>query len=155
MFYGASTLVCVLYHWPAMALHSAPKRGKAVREITVDQGSFSTMRRATETPVQYRSRKPGPKGLTGTSHKFGSIVAEGQKSHATSQAERESPGCVSLWRAPERPCGGANAPALTTSFDRSSLQISYLGNLFRASAMSLSIGAPYPAPALLCACPVM
>jgi hypothetical protein len=51
--------------------------------MMVDQGSFSTMRRATETPVQYRSRKPGPKGLTGTSHKFGSIVAEGQKSHAT------------------------------------------------------------------------
>jgi hypothetical protein len=51
MFYGASTLVCV----PVSLAHNGPALGaqageRRLREIMVDQGGFSTMRRATETP---------------------------------------------------------------------------------------------------------
>ena len=51
MFYGASTLVCV----PVSLARSGPALGaqageRRLREIMVDQGGFSTMRRATETP---------------------------------------------------------------------------------------------------------
>jgi hypothetical protein len=51
MFYGASTLVCVLVslarNGPALGAQAGETR---LREIMVDQGGFSTMRRATETP---------------------------------------------------------------------------------------------------------
>jgi hypothetical protein len=51
MFYGASTLVCV----PVSLARNGPALGaqageRQLREIMVDQGGFSTMRRATETP---------------------------------------------------------------------------------------------------------
>ena len=51
MFYGASTLVCVpvslARNGPALGAQAGERR---LREIMVDQGGFSTMRRATETP---------------------------------------------------------------------------------------------------------
>jgi SAM-dependent methyltransferase len=51
MFYGASTLVCVpvslARNGPALGAQAGETR---LREIMVDQGGFSTMRRATETP---------------------------------------------------------------------------------------------------------
>ena len=51
MFYGASTLVCVpvslARNGPALGAQAGETRS---REIMVDQGGFSTMRRATETP---------------------------------------------------------------------------------------------------------
>jgi len=51
MYYGASTLVCVpvslARNGPALGAQAGERR---LREIMVDQGGFSTMRRATETP---------------------------------------------------------------------------------------------------------
>jgi hypothetical protein len=51
MFYGASTLVCVpvslARNGPALGAQAGERR---LREIMVDEGGFSTMRRATETP---------------------------------------------------------------------------------------------------------
>ena len=51
MFYGASTLVCVpvslARNGPALGAQAGETR---LREIMFDQGGFSTMRRATETP---------------------------------------------------------------------------------------------------------
>jgi hypothetical protein len=51
MFYVASTLVCVpvslARNGPALGAQAGETR---LREIMVDQGGFSTMRRATETP---------------------------------------------------------------------------------------------------------
>src|SRR6516165_6704172 len=51
MFYGASTLVCVpvslARNGPALGAQAGETR---LQEIMVDQGGFSTMRRATETP---------------------------------------------------------------------------------------------------------
>jgi SAM-dependent methyltransferase len=51
LFYGASSLVCVpvslARKGPALGAQAGERR---LREIMVDQGGFSTMRRATETP---------------------------------------------------------------------------------------------------------
>ena len=51
MYYGASTLVCVpvslARNGPALGAQAGERR---LREIMVDEGGFSTMRRATETP---------------------------------------------------------------------------------------------------------
>jgi hypothetical protein len=51
MYYGASTLVCVpvslARNGPALGAQAGERR---LREIMVDHGGFSTMRRATETP---------------------------------------------------------------------------------------------------------
>jgi SAM-dependent methyltransferase len=51
LYYGASSLVCV----PVSLAQNGPALGaqageKQLREIMIDQGGFSTMRRATETP---------------------------------------------------------------------------------------------------------
>jgi SAM-dependent methyltransferase len=51
LYYGASSLVCVpvslAQDGPALGAQAGEKR---LREIMIDQGGFSTMRRATETP---------------------------------------------------------------------------------------------------------
>jgi SAM-dependent methyltransferase len=51
MFYGASALVCVpvslARNGPALGAQAGERR---LREVMVDQGGFSTMRRASETP---------------------------------------------------------------------------------------------------------
>jgi SAM-dependent methyltransferase len=51
LYYGASSLVCVpvslARNGPALGAQAGERR---LREIVVDQGGFSTMRRATETP---------------------------------------------------------------------------------------------------------
>lgn len=51
LYYGASSLVCVpvslAKNGPALGAQAGEKR---LREIMIDQGGFSTMRRATETP---------------------------------------------------------------------------------------------------------
>jgi hypothetical protein len=51
LYYGASSLVCVpvslAQNGPALGAQAGEKR---LREIIIDQGGFSTMRRATETP---------------------------------------------------------------------------------------------------------
>jgi SAM-dependent methyltransferase len=51
LYYGASSLVCVpvslAQNGPALGAQAGEKR---LREIMIDQGGFSTMRRATETP---------------------------------------------------------------------------------------------------------
>jgi hypothetical protein len=51
LYYGASSLVCVpvslARNGPALGAQAAERR---LREIMVDRGGFSTMRRATETP---------------------------------------------------------------------------------------------------------
>jgi hypothetical protein len=51
LYYGASSVVCVpvslARNGPALGAHAGERR---LREIMVDQGGFSTMRRATETP---------------------------------------------------------------------------------------------------------
>ena len=57
MFYGASTLVCVpvslARNGPALGAQAGETR---LREIMVDQGGFSTMRRATETDPAWPHR---------------------------------------------------------------------------------------------------
>jgi hypothetical protein len=51
LYYGASSLVCVpvslARNGPALGAQAGERR---LRDIMVDQGGFSTMRRATETP---------------------------------------------------------------------------------------------------------
>jgi hypothetical protein len=51
LFYGASSLVCVpvslARNGPALGAQAGERR---LRELMVDEGGFSTMRRATETP---------------------------------------------------------------------------------------------------------
>jgi hypothetical protein len=51
LYYGASSLVCVpvslARNGPALGAQAGERR---LREIMVDWGGFSTMRRATETP---------------------------------------------------------------------------------------------------------
>ena len=51
LYYGASSLMWCRFHWPAMVQRLVPRReSDGCAKIMVDQGGFSTMRRATETP---------------------------------------------------------------------------------------------------------
>jgi hypothetical protein len=76
-------------------------------------------------------------------------VAYNRSNHPSGQGSEESPRASwSRWRGPEGPVADTRTPAsarltLIKNVDVSHrFQTSYLGNLFSASAMSLSIGAP-------------